>query len=49
MRNRALLQTDQVADGHSATSAQPRHATADLIARALLLTVARSRLTSFCR
>jgi hypothetical protein len=31
MRNPVADQTGQVADGHSATSAQLRHATADLI------------------
>ena len=31
MRTPVSVQADEVADGHSATSAQPRHATADLI------------------
>jgi len=32
MRRPLPVQTNEIADGHSATSAQPRHATADLIA-----------------
>ena len=40
MRRPVPVQTEEVAGGHYATSAQPRHATADLIASTLLLTVA---------
>ena len=48
MRIRVHTQTEEVAGGRRATSAQPRRATSVLTPRALLLHTATSQLTGFC-